>query len=356
MHAFPPTTQYSPGLEAVLIAMIAALCLSCVLTVWNAFRPTHFSSVRSVNRWISVCVVSGLILLGLLALQTKPGILLPGCAFVTFCVGFFATIKGIRNLNEAEAASTRTNGYFGLAILLAAHMMLLPTLDSGPEPARRTMCRSNLRQLALQFHLFHDDHAHFPVAFGPADGTEHGPAVSWRVSILPYLGHDNLLSQYDVDQAWDSVANQPIQKDIVRELQCPSVPLAAQTNEEGSVYTSYVVPTGPQTIFPDPGSPGKSIQDITDGTTNTLMIVEACGSRIIWTEPRDQDVRQTPVGINKPGRTHGTSDGLMSSYHQEAAMAAMADGSVRSLSTEIDPDILKKLTTASGGEDPGDGW
>ena len=90
--------------------------------------------------------------------------------------------------------------------------------------------------------------------------------------------------------------------------------------------------------------------DVTDGTPNTLLIVEACETNIIWTDSRDRDVNTAAIGINQPGSKRRTSDALMSSYHPGGAQAALADLSVRFISENIDPALLEKLSTMAGGE------
>ena len=78
--------------------------------------------------------------------------------------------------------------------------------------------------------------------------------------------------------------------------------------------------------------------------------MEACGTRIVWTNPQDVDVDSATIGINLPGREPGFSDGITSSHHTGGAQAALADGSVRFISADTDPNILKALLTVDGKE------
>jgi prepilin-type processing-associated H-X9-DG protein len=80
-----------------------------------------------------------------------------------------------------------------------------------------------------------------------------------------------------------------------------------------------------------------------------VLVVEACGKEIIWTEPRDLPLEETPVGINLPGEKPLTSAGLFSSYHRQGAHVLMADGSVRYLSDRTSPEVLEAILTADGG-------
>ena len=81
------------------------------------------------------------------------------------------------------------------------------------------------------------------------------------------------------------------------------------------------------------------------------MVLEACGSNVIWTEPRDQPVASVAKSINGPGSRPGQSNSLLSSWHSNGAQAALADGSVRFVSESTDPRILRALLTIDGGEE-----
>jgi prepilin-type processing-associated H-X9-DG protein len=118
----------------------------------------------------------------------------------------------------------------------------------------------------------------------------------------------------------------------------------------GRRYSAYFGVRGPNTLFPD--GRGLNLRNVTDGTSNTIAIVEACGVPIVWTEPRDIDLAEQDVGVNLPGRQPGQSSGVISSYHPAGGHVAMADGSVRFVSDQIDPQVLKAALTANGGEAP----
>ena len=71
---------------------------------------------------------------------------------------------------------------------------------------------------------------------------------------------------------------------------------------------------------------------------------------IPWTEPRDVDVSQVTYDLNHLG-PDGGSRSLVSSFHSiNTGQVLLADGSVRLISPEISPEVLKKLTTAAGND------
>jgi prepilin-type processing-associated H-X9-DG protein len=89
---------------------------------------------------------------------------------------------------------------------------------------------------------------------------------------------------------------------------------------------------------------------IKDGSSNTIAVMEACGQNIVWNEPRDLDGTTTPAAINLRGKTRYDSPAMMSSLHQGGAHVLLADGTVRFISQDIDPQTLKALVSADGGE------
>ena len=101
--------------------------------------------------------------------------------------------------------------------------------------------------------------------------------------------------------------------------------------------------------FGNKGWSGK-LSDMADGTSNTLAVVEATGLNIVWTEPRDSQVSGDNLGINLTGPTPTESSALISAWHRGGGHVLLADGSVRYLRHDIDPAVLKALTTVNGGE------
>ena len=85
--------------------------------------------------------------------------------------------------------------------------------------------------------------------------------------------------------------------------------------------------------------PGTRIAGITDGTSNTIMIVEASDDlAITWTRPGD-------YSPNKQNPVKGLAGLRLGGFQ-----AAFTDGSVRFISETIDFDVLNGLFTKSGGE------
>ena len=217
-------------------------------------------------------------------------------------------------------------------VLLA---LLLPAVQQAREAARRTQCKNNLKQIAIALHNYHDTYGSFPPAVTyNSDGQ---PMHSWRLLLLPYLDSSPTYSQYNMNEPWNSPGNMAVTANMPAVYACASNP-----NGPFSGNTSYVALDGPGSVMHSE-KPAR-IRDIADGPTSTLMVVEAQNSAVHWTEPKDFDI--SLAGIPGPGG--------LSSFHTGGFQAALADGSVRFISGNINPQTLKALLTINGGETVGE--
>jgi prepilin-type processing-associated H-X9-DG protein len=194
----------------------------------------------------------------------------------------------------------------------------------------RIRCAHNLRAIILALHYYHDVHGHFPAV---ANFSNEGKALlSWRVHILPYLGQDHLYKQFHLDEPWDSEHNKKLIERMPEVFQCPSM------SRKLLGKTTYVAPVGESMVFTG-RQKGVEIKEITDGTSNTIMIVDADDTHaVIWTRPDDLQ-----IDLKHP------SAGLFG-HHLGVCNVAFADGSVRFLPEKIEPEMVRALFTRNGGE------
>lgn len=204
--------------------------------------------------------------------------------------------------------------------------LLIPAVTQARSSARRAQGMNNLKQIGLALHNYHDVNKSFPpaVLFGPDGKTPY----SWRVAILPYVEGEALFRQYNFTEPWDSENNKKVLAKMPAVFRDPNDP-------EGSTNASYFALTGPTTIFS--GKEGTQIQRITDGTSNTLMVVEAKRD-IPWTKPDD-----IPYAADKAVPKLG-------GHYPDGFLGLIADGSVRFFSSSIDEKVLRGLFTKEGGE------
>jgi serine/threonine protein kinase/formylglycine-generating enzyme required for sulfatase activity len=194
-----------------------------------------------------------------------------------------------------------------------------------------TVSRNNLKQLVVALHGYHDTSRALPPAarVNPKDGK---PLLSWRVLILPYIEQEALYKQFKLDEPWDSENNKKLIDKMPKIFAAPNVKAA------GLGLTHYRVFVGPGTVFePCPEREhGIRLDEVTDGTANTLLIAEA-KEAVIWTKPDD-----LPYDPKKPLAKLGTSD--------VGILVAMCDGTVSTLAPEVLEPALRALITRNGGE------
>lgn len=219
----------------------------------------------------------------------------------------------------------------------------LPTLAHPHSVRDRSQCRNHAQQIGLAIHSYHDKENVSP----PSTLDTVGTSRSWRVELLPYLDHAPLRNRYDATVTWDMLPNAVLAEQKVEPLICPGN--YRPRDAARRYWTAYAGVIGPHTFFAEDGSI-RTFEDVTDGTSHTIAVVESCGARIVWTEPRDLQLSALKLGVNLPGAQPGTSRGVISSCHQGGGFVLFADGTVRFVHPSIAPGLLMDLLTADGGE------
>ncbi len=265
-----------------------------------------------------------------------------------------------------------------VAIIAVLVGLLLPATRRVREVAAHTQCRNNLRTLMLGLHNFESNgRPAAPPSTGDADapagrfpsgcfgpGTTPEKRLSWMVALLPYLEQDNLYKQFDVEKGY--AGNLTVAETRIKTFLCPaSIEAGAGDDERANPYprriwltgvTHYVAMAGigPGAAGQPAGAVGNgfmgydrptSFATITDGTSNTITLMETRSGLGPWARGgastlREFDPADGPLfGENRPfgGHAGGTH-------------AAMADGSVRFITSSIDSKKLAAAITIAGGE------
>lgn len=196
------------------------------------------------------------------------------------------------------------------------------------------VCSNNMRNLSLALHAYHDRHGSFPPAY--LVDAEGKPMHSWRVLILPYLGHRNLYHKYNFKEPWNGPNNSRLTDQMPSVFHCPS-------SQAGPGVANYVAVVGPETAWP--GAREISLHEITDGAKQTILLVEIDEPDFHWLEPRDLPVQQALLGVNPIGELDSISN-----RHSAGANVFFCDGSSGFLHNKIRPDVLNALLTLAGGE------
>jgi prepilin-type N-terminal cleavage/methylation domain-containing protein/prepilin-type processing-associated H-X9-DG protein len=106
-----------------------------------------------------------------------------------------------------------------IAIIGILVALLLPAIQAARESARRAQCVSNLKNVALALHNYHDAHKELPAAAWlrpqappatPTDSilSDNRLFWNWAIRILPYLEEQSLLDQFTIN------ATTPISKNV----------------------------------------------------------------------------------------------------------------------------------------------
>lgn len=206
--------------------------------------------------------------------------------------------------------------------------VVLPLIAKQRTAAQRAQSANNLKQIGLALHNYHDQNKTFPAA-GTTD-AKGKQLLSWRVHILPYVEQDHLYRQFKLNEPWDSTHNKALIDKMPDLFRHPD-------SKADAGKTTYLAPIGAKTIFG--GKKGMSIRQITDGTSNTILVVDADDSRaVVWTKPEDYkiDPKEPMAGLVRPGA--------------QGFQVLFGDGSTRFISRSIKGETLRALYTASGGE------
>lgn len=294
-----------------------------------------------------------------------------------------------------------------IAILIA---LLLPAVQQAREAARRSTCKNNLKQIGLALHNYHDTHRVFPfggtsssTGYNWGAGVSSGQAIyNWRGFILPFMDQTPLYNEMDSEyNGGTTYPNLTAWTKVIVAYNCPSDPSASrqdaghvaswsdsptagavtsyfgnagsnQVNGGGGcaacgICTGSCVCYSPTTDFAGAGTGDVTgmfalrgtrirIRDVTDGTSNTLLVGE---SRIgdsttdilvpaQWMEP--MSMMSVVWGINQGVATCGYYSKGFGSTHEGGAHFLMGDGAVRFLSENIDMGTLSALSTRSKNE------
>lgn len=196
--------------------------------------------------------------------------------------------------------------------------------------AGRAQSANNLKQLALAIHNYADTmRGRLPAhAIYSKDGK---PLLSWRVLILPYIEQQALYNEFHLNEPWDSAHNKRLLEKMPRTYASPQ---DEKTLKEHTTYYQGFIGKG---AFFEGKQGLRFPADFPDGTSNTIMFVEA-SKAVPWTKPEDLsfDPANPLPKLGLPGATY--------------FMAAMCDGSVRTISHKITKETLRNAITRNGGE------
>ncbi|MCA9067297.1 MAG: DUF1559 domain-containing protein [Planctomycetaceae bacterium] len=285
-----------------------------------------------------------------------------------------------------------------IAIIGVLVALLLPAVQQARASARGVQCRNNLKQIGLALHNYAETHSVLP----PSSTTDVEQGVwrdrpwryhlhSWASLILPNLDQANAQHQINYNVSSLDPANRQVASLIISTYRCPSY--AGPDYSTDSLYTA-LSPTmalrnytamgasdigklwqNPDGVFYPRSS--TQFRDITDGTSNTIFIVETrdegapvwidggaaavAGRRFDAANPPSYAGPENSINYNPyymserdPGgnKLYQSLDSIYgpSSMHPGGAFHLLGDGSVRYISENINVTTYDALCSRAGGE------
>jgi prepilin-type N-terminal cleavage/methylation domain-containing protein/prepilin-type processing-associated H-X9-DG protein len=177
-----------------------------------------------------------------------------------------------------------------IAIIAVLISLLLPSVQSAREAARRMSCANNLKQIGLAMHQYENTNGVLPPSVVLT--TNSAGAVTWfggwsaHGRVLPYLEQAASYGALNFSLSYSSPVNTTIAALSVTTFLCPSeirpqpathgFGLAGVTNYGVNLGDWFVWggPTGPSNRAPFGINQAKPFASITDGLSNTILMAE----------------------------------------------------------------------------------
>jgi prepilin-type N-terminal cleavage/methylation domain-containing protein len=318
-----------------------------------------------------------------------------------------------------QSATVRRAGFTVIELLVTIAIigvliaLLLPALQSAREAARRAQCTNNLKQIALALASFENSRGFFPPSWAistptfaligqplnvPPDFYSPCPPQlgefcdrpivvhSWVPFVLPFADESQVFNHYNFNVAAGYPPNQTAVTTHLGMMICPSTPVTYRVDNFPDPFTrrTYPYAAGDYAVadgvdrewvlrgYSDPDLQGNSlvgimrgnvlrrIAEITDGTSNTIIMSEDAGRPFRYIKGRRlvPGPRVSGAGwADFEGEFFVDGDGYLNchtncsnnnevySFHVGGANHAFADGSVRFISESTNSRVFCRLIT-----------
>jgi prepilin-type N-terminal cleavage/methylation domain-containing protein len=281
-----------------------------------------------------------------------------------------------RQLRPRSVGFTLVELLVVMAIISMLVVLLLPAVQAAREAARRTNCLNNMAQLGLALHNYEYHFEALPPGVtnpeGPIRNEAQGIHVSWIVKILPYMEERAVFQRFDQAAGTYAAANSEARAAVISVLWCPTDPTVREPGDAGVPRNSYAGCHHDTEAPIDQDNHGLLFlnsrirySDIFDGSSKTILVGEALAaeSSLGWASGTRATLRNTgsfeqnrPYSSGLPGAAAEAAEGPLyvggfGSFHAgDVGNFALADGSARSISQSIDPNVLRLLGHRADGE------
>lgn len=283
---------------------------------------------------------------------------------------------------EARRGLTLLELLVVIAMIAVMLGLMFPAVQVLRASAHRTSCSNNVRQIGLALHAYHQASGSLPP--GVRRPPDPFPYLTWHARLLPFLEQEPLWRQtqraFATQQTFWIDPPHVALRTILPVYACPAEPRRQGSVPEGVTvaFTGYLGVSGLNRMTRDGLfflNSQVRLQEITDGTSNTLMVGErppsadlhfgwwyggvgqafdgsadsVLGVRDVNVTFRAPACAQGPYHYG-PGRPAEMCDTFhFWSLHSAGAHFLFADGSVRFLTYSADA-VLPALATRAGGE------
>jgi prepilin-type N-terminal cleavage/methylation domain-containing protein/prepilin-type processing-associated H-X9-DG protein len=253
-----------------------------------------------------------------------------------------------------------------IAIIAVLIALLLPAVQMAREAARRIQCVSNLKQIGIALHGYHDVHSTFPSGGWIAVLTQPSTKnmnMGWSAAVLPWLEQRALYDGLNVSLPYNHAMNSTAGYTVLQIYLCPSEPRTSLWNRApgdtfdfaDADYGGMFGPrglSGPTFTNNPPSGPlifnqAISLAQIADGSSQTIQVGEAPEAiNALWVSGHNLFDQSAPINARPPWE-FGEE---LTSQHPGGVNVLFADGSVRFLKNQTSLQTLSALCTRGLGE------
>lgn len=311
----------------------------------------------------------------------------------------------VRRIVSNRNAFTLVELLVVIAIIGILVGLLLPAVQAAREAARRMQCSNNLKQFGLAMHNYESAIRRFPASFYRAWPTSTGgtfgtPGWGWGTMILPYIEQSSLYNSLNVGTTvldGRIPAVKLLGQTRLPGFRCPSDSGGALNANRANFATSNYIAVFGALYDQGAATPGGLVygsqvgvgtgvfspnsqtrfNDISDGTSNTVMIGEMCYGpngvkdstgtlrqynggvwigNYIDTTTSNVSVQLSlcgfSAGANVRFRRLNTPDSsnAFSSAHTGGGQFVLADGSVHFISQNMDGVMIDRIADRADGQ------
>ena len=232
---------------------------------------------------------------------------------------------------------------FGVVVAALLVVAFVRLVHNAREQARESVCNAHLYKMVFAMREYHEQHGRLPPPYVVDEAGR--PMHSWRVLLLPYLGYNELYSQYNFEEPWNGPNNSKLKNKMPDIYRCPNV------SESNSFQTNYFVVVGASTAFP--ANQSVAIENfagatdgeliITDDPTTTALVIESATRTTNWLEPNDIVLEEV--------LENGEFERMLDECPDPAGIGVVfADGKYFRISSRPSAEDLRSMWIIQGGE------